>query len=50
MKKDVRKIMLENKYKTLHFLALERGDEVMAQEYLNKIDELNKSNLSKNNK
>ncbi len=41
MKKDVKKIMLENKYKTLHFSALARGDEKKAQEYLDLIDKLN---------
>jgi len=42
MKKDVRKIMIEAKYKFLHFSALAKGDETKAKEYLAKIDELNK--------
>lgn len=40
-KKDKRKIMLEAMYKAKHFLALSRGDEAKAQEYLDLIDKLN---------
>jgi hypothetical protein len=38
-KKNHKSIMLEAKYKRLHLSALERGDEVAAQKWL---DELNK--------
>ena len=40
MKKDHRKIMLTAKYKTLHLSALDKGNLVKAQEYLERIDEL----------
>ena len=40
MKKDVRKIMLESKFRTLHFSALARGDEKKAQEWLDEIEKL----------
>ena len=37
-KKDVRKIMLQHKYEVLHLSALERGDTVAAQKWLEEIN------------
>ena len=44
MKKDHRKIMKLAMYKTLHLSALDKGNLVKAQEYLERIDEINKLN------
>ena len=41
MEKDHRKIMLTAKYKTLHLSALDKGNNKKAQEWLDKINELN---------
>ena len=44
IKKDHRKIMKLAMYKTLHLSALDKGNLVKAQEFLEMIDELNKLN------
>ena len=41
MKKDHRKIMKLAMYKTLHLSALDKGNDKKAQEWLDKINELN---------
>ena len=42
MEKDHRKIMKLAMLKTLHLSALDKGNLVKAQEYLERIDEINK--------
>ena len=43
IKKDHRKIMKLAMLKTLHLSALDKGNLVKAQEFLDKLDELNKN-------